>query len=157
MMSFAFSMPTDRRIRSGATPASISCSSVNWRCVWLAGWRRSTGVRYVGHDADHLQVIHKADRIFAGTFQAESDHATSPVRHVFLCQIVSICCSLIRESSPSNPARLPRAIRQPAGRSCSVEAYAGAGFRVLNSRGRRSSEPGWNLSHASTVPVAFVI
>ena len=47
-----------------------------------------TGVRYVGHDADHLQVIHKADRIFAGTFQAESDHATSPVRHVFLCQIV---------------------------------------------------------------------
>ena len=29
MMSFAFSMPTDKRIRSGATPASISCSSVN--------------------------------------------------------------------------------------------------------------------------------
>lgn len=39
MMSSAFSMPTERRMRSGATPASRSCSSESWRCVWLAGWR----------------------------------------------------------------------------------------------------------------------
>lgn len=38
MMSCAFSIPTERRIRSGATPASRSCSSDIWRCVWLAGW-----------------------------------------------------------------------------------------------------------------------
>ena len=31
MISSAFSIPTDRRIRSGRTPASISCSSVSWR------------------------------------------------------------------------------------------------------------------------------
>ena len=32
-MSSMCSMPTERRMRSGATPASISCSSVSWRCV----------------------------------------------------------------------------------------------------------------------------
>ena len=37
MMSSTSSIPTERRIRSGATPASINCSSVSWRCVWLAG------------------------------------------------------------------------------------------------------------------------
>mgnify|MGYP001749204690 FL=1 len=31
MMSSTFSIPTERRIKSGATPASRSCSSVNWR------------------------------------------------------------------------------------------------------------------------------
>ena len=31
IISSAFSIPTDRRIKSGRTPASISCSSVNWR------------------------------------------------------------------------------------------------------------------------------
>ena len=31
MMSLTFSIPTDKRIRSGATPASRNCSSVSWR------------------------------------------------------------------------------------------------------------------------------
>ena len=33
MMSFASSIPTDKRIKSGATPASINCSSVSCLCV----------------------------------------------------------------------------------------------------------------------------
>lgn len=37
IISSAFSIPTDRRIRSGAIPAWRSCSSESCRCVWLAG------------------------------------------------------------------------------------------------------------------------
>lgn len=37
MMSSTSSIPTERRMRSGATPASRSCSSESWRWVWLAG------------------------------------------------------------------------------------------------------------------------
>lgn len=43
----------------------------------------SAGICYVSDDADHLQVIHKADRIFTGTFQTEGDYAASPVRMYF--------------------------------------------------------------------------
>ena len=42
-ISSTSSMPTERRMRSGATPASFNCSSDSWRWVWLAGW--STQVR----------------------------------------------------------------------------------------------------------------
>lgn len=39
IISPAFSIPTDRRIKSGATPASSNCASVICRWVWLAGCR----------------------------------------------------------------------------------------------------------------------
>lgn len=42
-ISSTSSMPTERRMRSGAMPASRSCSSESWRWVLLAGW--STQVR----------------------------------------------------------------------------------------------------------------
>ena len=37
MMSSASSMPQEKRMRSGGMPAALSCSSVIWRWVWLAG------------------------------------------------------------------------------------------------------------------------
>ena len=39
MMSFTSSMPTEKRTRSGATPAAASSSSFIWRWVEEAGWR----------------------------------------------------------------------------------------------------------------------
>ena len=38
IMSSAFSMPTERRMRSSERWAALSCSAVSWECVVEAGW-----------------------------------------------------------------------------------------------------------------------
>ena len=42
IISSASSIPTDIRIKSGVTPAFMSCSSVSWRWVVLADESKST-------------------------------------------------------------------------------------------------------------------
>ena len=44
IISFTFSNPTDIRIKSGPTPACANCSSVNCRCVVLAGCRQQVRI-----------------------------------------------------------------------------------------------------------------
>ena len=80
-MSSGFSMPTERRIRSGETPASFNCSSVIWRCVVLAGC--STQVRRccdVRDDGGKLQAVHKAGGRFPAALDAEGNDAAGAVR-----------------------------------------------------------------------------
>ena len=64
-MSSTFSRPTDRRIMPGCPPAACSCSSVNWRCVALAGC--STHVRKMCIRDRYADVLGREIRVARST------------------------------------------------------------------------------------------
>lgn len=77
-------------MRSGLTPASINCSSVNCRCVWLAGW--STQVREsatMGDNGGQFQAVHEFDGPFTASLDAECHHPQDwPPAELLLGQIM---------------------------------------------------------------------
>ena len=72
--------------------------------VRMAGRVEDTGagVGHMRNDTNHLQVVHKADGIFAGTFQAESDDTARAVRHIFLSQFIILITLQAGEVDPSH-------------------------------------------------------
>ena len=89
MMSFTFSMPTERRIqvRSYSRFAQLFVGEL---AVSMAGGMQYAGpcVGHMGYDADEFQPVHKFYRFLTGSVQAESDDTARAVWHIFLCQII---------------------------------------------------------------------
>ena len=79
-------LETDREANQVWSDAGSAKLFVRELTVSMAGRMEyaGLGIGHMGHNADELQVVHKADSRFARTIQAECDNATGTVRHILL-------------------------------------------------------------------------
>ena len=130
MMSLTSSMPIDRRTVSGAAPAAVFCSSVNWLWVVDAGWMAKERVSPIW--ATWLSSLRAGDEFYTGVIaalEAECEDGSRTLRQILLLR-----CFMRAglKTCIGNPAHLVIALK-PFGDSESIFAVAfpcaGAGFR----------------------------
>ena len=85
MMSATFSIPTERRMKSGVTPVA-SCSSSD-SCWWVvdAGWMTSVlASPDIGQVGQELHVVDELDPGFLAALDAEADDGAGALGQVLL-------------------------------------------------------------------------
>lgn len=84
MMSPASSMPTDRRIRSGATPCGRQLLVGELAVRVARGMKyRSACVGYVRDDRAQFERVHEADRLFAASLDPNAITPHEPFGRYF--------------------------------------------------------------------------